>query len=96
MTPEELNRAIDFLIQHQARMAVQREEDRELLREMAVQGKRISDLIVIEFANMASALGWYNSPQYQKIKPLRTNNATSTVFLVEGVPADHCATDILR
>jgi len=61
-----------------------------------VEGIWSSDLIVIEFANMASALGWYNSPQYQKIKPRQTNNTTSTVFLVEGVPADHRATDILR
>jgi len=38
----------------------------------------------------------YNSPQYQDIKPLRTNNSTSTIFLVEGVPADHRATDIRR
>src|SRR5262249_3489306 len=61
-----------------------------------VEGIWSSDLIVIEFADMASALGWYNSPHDQKIKPLRTNNMTGAVFLVEGVPDDHRAIDILR
>ena len=61
-----------------------------------LEGDWSSDLIVIEFADMASALGWYNSPQYQEILPLRANNTTSTIFIVEGVPADHCATDVLR
>src|SRR5262245_8772475 len=61
-----------------------------------LEGDWSSDLIVIEFADMASALSWYNSPPYQAIKPLRTNNTTSTIFIVDGVPADHRATDILQ
>ena len=60
-----------------------------------VEGIWSSDLIVIEFADMASALGWYNSPQYQEILPLRADNTTSTILIVEGVPVDHCATDVL-
>jgi uncharacterized protein (DUF1330 family) len=61
-----------------------------------IEGVWSSDLIVIEFADMASALGWHNSPQYQKIKPLRTNSTTGAVFLVEGAPKDHRASDIFR
>jgi uncharacterized protein (DUF1330 family) len=61
-----------------------------------VEGVWSSDLIVIEFPDMASAMGWYQSPQYQAIKPLRANNTTGTVLLVEGVPAEHRATDILK
>src|SRR5262249_43136281 len=60
-----------------------------------IEGIWSSDLIMIEFADRASAWAWYNSPQYQEIKPLRTNNMTAAVFLAEGVPADHRATDIL-
>ena len=34
MTSEEMNRAVEFLIQHQTRMAIQQEEDKALMREL--------------------------------------------------------------
>ena len=48
MTSEELNRAIEFLIQHEARMDAQQEEDKRLIQELAVNHKRMSGLIVIQ------------------------------------------------
>lgn len=55
MTSEELNRAIEFMVQHQAQLAIEMEDlakfhkrDHELLGQLAVQGQRISELIVIE------------------------------------------------
>lgn len=60
-----------------------------------VEGVPVGDLIVIEFPSMALAAGWYGSPAYREIKPLRTENSDGTVFLVQGVPAGHRATDIL-
>jgi uncharacterized protein (DUF1330 family) len=51
--------------------------------------------IVIEFPSLDRARGWYDSPAYREILPLRTRNARSTTFLIDGVDADHKATDVL-
>ena len=39
----------------------------------------------MEFPSMADAQSRYESADYQKILPLRTNNAISDLILVEGV-----------
>jgi len=52
-------------------------------------------LIVIAFPDMASARAWYASPAYQAILPLRTGNSDGDIILIEGVDADHIATDVL-
>ena len=36
---------------------------------------------------------WYESPGYQAILPLRTENTESIATLVDGVPAGYQATD---
>jgi uncharacterized protein (DUF1330 family) len=51
--------------------------------------------IVIEFPSVERARAWYDSPAYREILPLRTRNARSVAYLVEGVPAGHRATDVL-
>jgi len=61
-----------------------------------LEGTSLGDVIVIEFPNRASAAQWYHSPAYQEILPLRVANATSTILLLDGVDADHRATDVLR
>jgi len=53
------------------------------------------DLIVIEFPDRESATGWYESPAYQEILPLRTKNSDGAAIVIDGVPADHRATDVL-
>ncbi|WP_288381911.1 DUF1330 domain-containing protein [uncultured Massilia sp.] len=60
-----------------------------------LEGSLEQDVVVIEFPDLDHARAWYRSPAYHDILPLRTRNATSTVFLVDGLPADHLATDIL-
>jgi uncharacterized protein (DUF1330 family) len=50
---------------------------------------------VIEFPEFESAQGWYRSPAYAQIIPLRTNNSEGEVLLIDGVATDHKATDIL-
>lgn len=60
-----------------------------------MEGEPAGDLIVIEFPSLELASNWYDSPAYREIKRLRTNNSVGTVFLVQGVPPDHRATDIL-
>jgi hypothetical protein len=55
MTPEEINRTIEFILQHEAQMSVHLEElaknqalHEHLFAQMAVQGKRMSELIEIQ------------------------------------------------
>ncbi|MEC9272786.1 MAG: DUF1330 domain-containing protein [Chloroflexota bacterium] len=41
---------------------------------------------MFEFPDRESALAWYNSDEYQSIKPNRTNNIANTYFaIVDGV-----------
>ncbi len=62
---------------------------------LSLESEPAGDLIVVEFPDMDHASRWYDSPAYQAIKPLRAANSVGTVFLVQGVPEDHRATDIL-
>ena len=43
-------------------------------------------VIVIEFPDYGSARGWYESPAYQEIAHLRTDNLEMDVIMVDGVP----------
>ncbi len=54
------------------------------------------DLIIIAFPDRAALEGWYASPGYQRILPLRTNNAAGDIVFVDGVDPAHKATDILK
>jgi uncharacterized protein (DUF1330 family) len=42
-------------------------------------------LVVLEFPTVEAARAWYASPAYQAILPLRQNNSTADVVIVEGV-----------
>jgi uncharacterized protein (DUF1330 family) len=46
-------------------------------------------LVVIRFPDMASASGWYESANYQRILPLRVTHSRSTTALVHGVARGH-------
>ncbi|MCK0089839.1 DUF1330 domain-containing protein [Rhodococcus sp. HNM0563] len=52
-------------------------------------------VIVIEFPDIARARGWYDSPGYQEILPLRTENSDGVAVLVEGTADGYRATDYL-
>ena len=60
-----------------------------------VEGKFPGYLIIIQFPNMEQARGWYYSDAYQEIVPLRKNNSEGSVILVEGVPENYQASDLL-
>jgi uncharacterized protein (DUF1330 family) len=64
-------------------------------RAEVLEGMNPGDVILIEFPDRSSAAEWYESPAYQEILPLRTENAVSTVVLLDGVDAEHRATDVL-
>jgi uncharacterized protein (DUF1330 family) len=52
-------------------------------------------VIVIEFPDRTGARQWYGSAAYGEILALRTENAVSTVLLLDGVEEPHRATDVL-
>jgi uncharacterized protein (DUF1330 family) len=64
-------------------------------RPEVVEGRWEGDLIVIGFPDPARLREWYGSEAYQAILRLRTDNSEGAVVFVEGVGADHRATDIL-
>ncbi len=42
-------------------------------------------LVVIEFPSRAAAEGWYHSPEYQKILPLRLKSGSGNLVIADGV-----------
>ena len=42
-------------------------------------------IVILEFADKEAVKRWYNSPEYQKILPMRLDTATGRAFIVEGV-----------
>ncbi|MBV8934771.1 MAG: DUF1330 domain-containing protein [Alphaproteobacteria bacterium] len=41
-------------------------------------------IVILEFADAAAVKRWYESPEYQKILPLRLASSTGRAFIVEG------------
>ena len=60
-----------------------------------LEGSFPGHLIMIEFPDRERARSWYESPDYQKILPLRTQNSIGDCLLADGVTDDHLATDVL-
>jgi uncharacterized protein (DUF1330 family) len=42
--------------------------------------------VILEFADLAAARGWYASPEYGAILPVRLAASEGDVIIVEGVP----------
>jgi uncharacterized protein (DUF1330 family) len=53
-------------------------------------------VVLMRFPSMTDAMNWYNSPAYQKILPLRVNNAVSDLVLVDGVGHDFTVAEFAR
>jgi uncharacterized protein (DUF1330 family) len=53
--------------------------------ELIEGGPEPKRIVILEFADAASVKHRYNSPEYQKIRPLRLDNSTGRAFIVEGV-----------
>mgnify|MGYP000061177558 CR=1 FL=1 len=43
-------------------------------------------LVIIEFPSRVAAEGWYKSPGYQQLIPLRRQASTGNLIIVDGVP----------
>ncbi len=50
-----------------------------------VEGEWPGHLVIVEFPDRERAKAWYESPAYQEILPLRTENSDSVTLIVEGV-----------
>ena len=46
-----------------------------------------SRVSLLEFPSVEKAEAWYNSPEYDKIKPVRHAVATTRSFIIEGRPS---------
>lgn len=42
-------------------------------------------VVIIEFPTIEAARAWYESPAYQEILPMRTDNSDGSAILVDGV-----------
>lgn len=60
-----------------------------------LEGQWPGDIVVIAFADLATARAWYASPAYQAILALRTDHSRGEVILVPGCDADHKGADLL-
>jgi uncharacterized protein (DUF1330 family) len=59
------------------------------------EGTWDGDIVIIAFPSAAAAQQWYDSPAYQAILPLRTDNSRSVAAIVEGVPTGYRSVDKL-
>ena len=50
-----------------------------------VEGAAPKRLVVIAFDSAEKARGWYDSPAYKAILPLRLSSAKTRLYIVEGV-----------
>ena len=41
--------------------------------------------VILEFPSVAAAQGWYRSPEYQKILPIRLRSTRSRMAFIEGL-----------
>ena len=53
--------------------------------ELIEGGPEPKRIVILEFADTAAVKRWYNSPEYQKILPIRLATSTGRAFIVEGV-----------
>lgn len=43
-------------------------------------------LIIIKFDSLSQARAWYDSPEYQKLIPVRQRSGNTRTYIVEGLP----------
>jgi uncharacterized protein (DUF1330 family) len=60
----------------------------------ALEGDPPKVSVIIAFDSLEKANAWWNSPDYEAIKPIRHASAKATLFIIEGVPADQRGSQI--
>ncbi|WUH88964.1 DUF1330 domain-containing protein [Streptomyces sp. NBC_00433] len=51
-----------------------------------VEGAWPGLVVLMEFPDRAAADAWYNSPEYQAIRPLRVNSSIADLVLIDSLP----------
>jgi uncharacterized protein (DUF1330 family) len=69
----------DVIARHGGRYLVR--NGRKQLLEGTLPSERV---VVLQFPSMAHAQAWYESPEYQALKAIRTEASDATVFVIEG------------
>ena len=68
---------------------IERHGGRYLVRGGAVEALEgqtdFSRVVVVEFPSVEAVKAFYNDPDYQRIIPLRTDNASGTLIVAKGV-----------
>lgn len=62
----------------------------------SVEGEWPGKLVIIEFPDRERATAWYESPEYQAILPLRTENSEGSAIIVDGVAPGYRAAQLLQ
>lgn len=62
----------------------------------AVEGNWDGDIVILRFPSHTDAQRWYDSADYRRILPLRLQNSTSQVALVEGVEPGHTGAEKVK
>jgi uncharacterized protein (DUF1330 family) len=52
----------------------------------SLEGGVTKRIVMIAFPSVEQAQGWYDSPAYRAIRPIRHQSATTKAFIVEGLP----------
>jgi len=52
---------------------------------ISLEGEPPKSIVMIQFESLEKAKAWYDSPEYQAIKPIRQSAAKGRLFLVEGI-----------
>ena len=42
-------------------------------------------MVLVKFPDKESVMNWYNCEEYQALKKIRMDNATSTILVIEGL-----------
>ena len=50
-----------------------------------LEGDGPARIVIIEFPDREAAMTWHASDEYQAIAPIRRNNSTSDLVLVDGI-----------
>lgn len=50
-----------------------------------IEGEGYPVTVILKFESKDAMKAWYNSPEYQAVKGMRTENAEGTMVLVEGM-----------
>lgn len=56
-----------------------------------IEGHWPGTVVIIEFPDLEKARGWYTSPAYRAILPMRTDHIPGAVILVDGVGPNYDA-----